>query len=84
MKCPNCGTTFKDGGRVKGGKKSKRTITTVEQAKMQIARGRFDEYLLTNKMGISIFAKKCKTTGIFLNENNAVIDRYDWKWAEPI
>jgi hypothetical protein len=38
MKCPKCGTVFKDESRVKGGKKSKRKITPEQQEKMQAAR----------------------------------------------
>lgn len=35
MKCPKCGHEWKDPARVKGGKKSKRTITPEQQAEMQ-------------------------------------------------
>jgi sarcosine oxidase delta subunit len=38
MKCPNCGKTFKDEGRAKGGRKSRRTISAEQQEKMQEAR----------------------------------------------
>jgi len=38
MKCPKCGWIFKDEGRAKGGKKSKRRITKEQQEKMQAAR----------------------------------------------
>jgi sarcosine oxidase delta subunit len=38
MKCPKCGTEIKDEGRAKGGRKSRRTISAEEQAKMQEAR----------------------------------------------
>tara|TARA_R110000751_G_scaffold138798_5_gene242514 strand:+ start:2188 stop:2325 length:138 start_codon:yes stop_codon:yes gene_type:complete len=38
MKCPNCGHTFKDAARVKGGQSSRRKITPEQQKKMQAAR----------------------------------------------
>lgn len=38
MICPKCGTEIKDEGRAKGGRKSRRTISAEEQAKMQEAR----------------------------------------------
>ena len=38
MKCPVCKTEFKDPGRQKGGRKSRRTITPEQQEKMQRAR----------------------------------------------
>ena len=47
MKCPKCnkelcclgcGKVYVDKGRVKGGQKSKRTISPSEQKKMQLAR----------------------------------------------
>lgn len=37
-KCPECGHTFKDEGRAKGGQKSKREITPGQQEKMQTSR----------------------------------------------
>lgn len=40
MKCPKCGHEWKDEGRSKGGKSSKRSITPEQQAKMQAARKR--------------------------------------------
>jgi hypothetical protein len=41
MKCPKCGHEWKDKRMVDGGKKSKRTITPEQQAKMQKARKKF-------------------------------------------
>jgi len=38
MKCPHCQKEFTDPGRSKGGKTSKRKITTEQQQKMQAAR----------------------------------------------
>ena len=38
MICPKCKHEFKDPLRVKGGKKSKRTISVEQQAEMQEAR----------------------------------------------
>ena len=38
MKCPECGYKWKDAGRVKGGKLSRRTITPEQQKMMQEAR----------------------------------------------
>jgi len=35
MKCPNCGYQFKDKGRVKGGKMSRRKLTP-EQARAMV------------------------------------------------
>jgi len=40
MICPKCKFKFKDYGRVKGGKKSKRAITPEQQKAMQSARGK--------------------------------------------
>ena len=40
MKCPHCGQNFKDDGRAKGGRASRRTITPEQQALMQAARKR--------------------------------------------
>ena len=38
MKCPECGAEFKDPTKVKGGQKSKRTITPEQQETLQEAR----------------------------------------------
>jgi uncharacterized C2H2 Zn-finger protein len=38
MKCPSCGKIFKDEGRAKGGRKSRRTISADQQKEMQEAR----------------------------------------------
>jgi len=40
MRCPNCGHEFKDEGRARGGRASRRTITPEQQARMQAARKR--------------------------------------------
>lgn len=40
MKCPKCGHEWKDAGRSKGGKSSKRAISKEQQSKMQAARKR--------------------------------------------
>ena len=40
MRCPKCGHEWKDEGRAKGGRASRRTITTEQQARMQAARTR--------------------------------------------
>jgi len=40
VKCPACGHEFKDEGRAKGGRASRRTITPEQQARMQAARKR--------------------------------------------
>lgn len=40
MRCPHCGHEFKDEGRAKGGRASRRTITPEQQARMQAARKR--------------------------------------------
>ena len=38
MKCPYCKKEFKDEGRAKGGRTSRRKISAEQQAKMQEAR----------------------------------------------
>lgn len=38
MKCPKCKFEWKDKRMVDGGKKSRRELTTIDQAKMQEAR----------------------------------------------
>jgi len=40
MRCPKCGHEYKDEGRAKGGRASRRTITLEQQARMQAARKR--------------------------------------------
>jgi hypothetical protein len=40
MRCPKCGHEFKDEGRARGGRVSRRTITPEQQRKMQAARKR--------------------------------------------
>jgi hypothetical protein len=40
MKCPHCGMQYKDKGRAKGGKKSRRIITPEQQKVMQEMRAR--------------------------------------------
>jgi hypothetical protein len=40
MRCPKCSHEFKDEGRAKGGRASRRTITPEQQARMQAARKR--------------------------------------------
>jgi len=40
MKCPYCKKEFKDEGRAKGGRTSRRTISAEAQAKMQEARNK--------------------------------------------
>jgi hypothetical protein len=38
MRCPKCKYEWKDEGRAKGGRTSRRTITPEQQARMQAAR----------------------------------------------
>jgi hypothetical protein len=38
MRCPKCRHEFRDEGRAKGGRASRRTITSEQQAKMQAGR----------------------------------------------
>jgi hypothetical protein len=40
MRCPKCGHEWRDEGRAKGGRASRRTITPEQQARMQAARKR--------------------------------------------
>ena len=40
MHCPKCGHEWTDEGRAKGGRASRRAITTEQQARMQAARKR--------------------------------------------
>jgi len=49
MRCPACKHEFKDEGRAKGGRVSRRTITPEQQAKMQA--GRKAKKIVTNETG---------------------------------
>jgi hypothetical protein len=51
IRCPKCGHEWKDEGRAKGGRASRRTITPEQQARMQAARNKNDK--LAERAGIA-------------------------------